>query len=165
MRTNTIIDKVGRTLERSIFGKIIGSTENDPLPFVYADNDIQNIVLDRVQPPFSAAVPITSGMILDERGQYHDRVTLAVFFGDGMKQGMPDYDAKENERIIDECKQRAFMWLASLQGNTEIELVSVNASDRWYLEKDAILTGYVVNVTIEEVRGYGKCELKAAEQG
>ena len=152
---NTIIDKIARTLERNELGK--GGIE--PLPFIYADREIQNIVLDHINPPFAAAVPLTSGTTIDERGNYHDQVTLAVFFGDVMCQPSPDYDARANERIIDDCKRRAFKWLASLQGNNEIELISVNGAERWYLENDAITTGYVVNVTIKEVEGYGKCDL------
>lgn len=154
MKNNTIIDKIARTIERRELGK--GGVT--PLPFIYADRDIQNIVLDQVQPPFAAAVPLTSGMAQDERGNYHDQVTLALFFGDIMCQSMGDYDARENERIIDDCKRRAFMWLASLQNNREITLESVNGAERWYLENDVVTTGYVVNVTLREVDGYGKCD-------
>jgi hypothetical protein len=50
------------------------------------------------------------------------------------------------------------MWLASLQNNNEIELISVNGAERWYLQNDVVATGYVVNVTIKEVEGYGKCD-------
>ena len=153
MKENTIIDKIARTIEVPMLGK--GGVT--PLPFVYADRDIQNIVFDNLVPPFAAAVPLSSGMVEDMRGDYHDRVTLAVFFGDLMCSGMPDYDARENERIIDECKQRAFKWLASLKNNAEIELKTINGAERWYLEGDAMTTGYVVNVTIEEVAGYGRC--------
>lgn len=156
MRDNTIIDKIARSIERPELGK--GGIK--VLPFVYADRDIQNIMLDRIEPPFAAAVPLTSGTAEDERGNYHDQVTLAVFFGDLMCQPTADYDARENERIIDDCKRRAFLWLASLRTNSEIELQSVNGAERWYLEQDAITTGYVVNVTIREVAGYGACDLR-----
>lgn len=154
MKHDTIIDKIARTIERKELGKG-GIT---PLPFVYADRDIQNIILDTLQPPFAAAVPLSSGTAADQRGMYHDQVTLAVFFGDLMKNDTADYNARKNERIIDECKRRCFMWLASLQNNNEIELISVNGAERWYLQNDVVATGYVVNVTIKEVEGYGKCD-------
>ena len=155
MRENTIIDKLARTLERKEFGK--GGIE--VLPFVYADKGMQNVIFDNIQPPFAACVPITSGTVSDMRNTYHERITIAVWFGDRMCGVFPDYDAKENERIIDECKQRAYKWLASLNNNSELELVSVNGSDRFYLEGDACMTGYVVNVTLEELQGYGICNL------
>ena len=152
MRTNTIIDKLARTIEREELGR-----DGRKLPFLYADIDTQNILVDRVQPPFAAAAPLASGTAVDERNRYHERATFEVFFGDVMAQSLPDYDAKENERIIDECKVRAFAWLASLHGNRELRLMSVNSAQRMYLRFDAIVTGYMLNVTIEELEGYDTC--------
>ena len=156
MRDNTIIDKISRTIERVELGK--GGVT--PLPFVYADKDIQNFVLDNIEPPFAAAVPLTSGTAQDKFGLYHDQVTLAVFFGDIMCEPSGDYDARANERIIDECKQRAFQWLAGIVPTDEVELISVNGAERWYLDGDQIATGYVLNVTLQEVQGYGKCTMR-----
>ena len=155
MKDNTIIDKLARTLERKELGKG-GVTA---LPFLYADKGMQNVMLDNVLPPFAACVPIASGAVSDERNTYREQITISVWFGDAMCGAFPDYDARENERIIDECKHRAFKWLASLYGNSELELVSVNGSDRFYLEADACMTGYVVNVTLKEIEGTGRCDL------
>lgn len=153
MKDNTIIDKIARTIERKELGK--GGVS--PLPFVYADLDVQNIVMDNMQMPCAAAVPLASGAVIDNNGLFHDQVTIAVLFADLMCQPEPDYNARENERIIDECKQRAFKWLAGLVPTNEVELVSVNGAERAYLERDSILTGYVVNVTLRELQGYGIC--------
>lgn len=157
MRNNTIVDKLQRSLSDPRFGK--GGIH--PLPFVYADQEIQNITLDAVEPPFVAVVPLSSGMANDEHGLYYDQVTLAVFFGDVMAQAMGDYDAVENERTIDDCKRRAFMWLYSLNSNRELQLISVNGAERWYLEGDQVTTGYVVNVTLKELEGYGACDMRS----
>lgn len=151
MRDNTIIDKIARTIERKELGK--GGVE--PLPFIYADADVQNILLDNITPPFAACVPLASGMVTDDHGNYHEQATFAVLFGDLMCDPTPDYNARENERIIDECKQRAFRWLHDLVPSDELELVSVNGAERAYLERDSIVTGFVVNVTIKELQGYG----------
>ena len=151
MRDNTIIDKIARTIERKELGK--GGVE--PLPFIYADADVQNILLDNIKPPFAACVPLASGMVTDDHGNYHEQATFAVLFGDLMRDPTPDYNARENERIIDECKQRAFRWLHDLVPSNELELVSVNGAERAYLERDSIITGFVVNVTIKELQGYG----------
>ena len=151
MRDNTIIDKIARTIERKELGK--GGVT--PLPFIYADLEIQNLLLDNINPPFAACVPLASGMVTDDHGNYHEQATFAVLFGDLMCDTTPDYNARENERIIDECKQRAFRWLHDLVPSNELELVSVNGAERAYLERDSIITGYVVNVTIKELQGYG----------
>ena len=156
MRDNTIIDKIARTIERKELGK--GGIKK--LPFLYADSDIQNILRDQVEPPFAAAVPLTSGVVTDERGMYHDQVTLALLFGDAMCEANPEYNARENERIIDDCKQRAFKWLAGLVPTNEIELVSINGAERVYLENDAFVTGYMLNVTLKETQGYGVCQTR-----
>ena len=153
MTTNTIIDKLARTIER----KELNDGVNN-LPFIYADLDTQNILIDNTGVPFAAAAPLSSGMVTDEHGFYHERATFEVFFGDLMAQSLPDYNARENERIIDTCKRRAFAWLASLLPANELRLVSINSATRTYMQFDAIVTGYLVNVTIEEVQGYGRCE-------
>lgn len=149
----TIIDKLADTIKALPFE----DGQKRELPFVYEDADVQNIVFDQIMPPLVACVPITSAAVQDERGFYHERITLALWFADRMCQPAPDYDAVENERIIDKCKQRAFRWCASMYPKKELELVSVNGSERAYLERDAMLTGYMLNVTLEEVEGYGIC--------
>lgn len=154
MKTNTIIDKLARTIERVELGK-----GGEPLPFVYAEDGLRNIILDQLQPPFAACVPIESGVVNDERGQFHERLTLSVVFGDTMCQSVPEYDARENERIIDECKRRAFKWLALLTPTKELRLISVNGSLRVYMEEDAYITGFAVNVTLEEIESVGKCSV------
>ena len=154
MKENTIIDKLARTIERKELNNGIV-----PLPFIYVDLDTQNIILDNTGAPFAACAPLYSGMVADEHGLYHERATFEVFFGDLMEQSLSDYDARENERIIDECKRRAFKWLSDLHPANELRLVSVNSATRAYMQFDAIVTGFLVNVTIEEVAGYGKCEI------
>lgn len=152
---DTIVDKLARTIERPELGKG-GITK---LPFVYADLDTQNIIIDSVGVPFAAAAPLASGSVVDDHGRYHEQATFEVFFGDKMTQSMPDYCARENEHIIDTCKRRAFAWLASLKGNKDLRLVSVNSAQRAYMQFDAIVTGYLISVTIEETQGYGLCDL------
>ena len=153
MTNNTIVDKLARTIERKELNNGI-----EPLPFVYADLDTQNILLDNIGAPFAAAAPLNSGAVTDEHGRYHERATFEIYFGDLMAQALPDYAARENERIIDICKRRAYKWLAELKPASGLRLVSVNSAQRAYMQFDAITTGYLVNVTLEEVEGYGACE-------
>ena len=151
----TIIDKLADT----IAALPLESGQKHSMPFVYEDADVQNIVFDQIEPPLVACVPITSAAIQDERGEYHERITLALWFADRMCEATPDYDARKNEHIIDKCKRRAFKWCASMFPKKELELVSINGSERAYLQDDAMLTGYMLNVTLEEVAGIGKCSL------
>lgn len=156
MKNNTIIDKIARTIERKELGK--GGVK--VLPFLYANLDVQDIEFDNIEMPCACAVPLSSGAVSDNRGNYHEQATIAVFFADLMCQPQPDFNARENERIIDVCKQRAYKWLASLTPTDELELVSVNGAERAYLERDSVVTGYVLNVTLREVAGYGKCDIE-----
>ena len=149
----TIVDKIAATIERPELGKG-GITQ---LPFVYADLDTQNIVLDNVGAPFAAVAPLDSAAVIDDHGRYHEQATFEVFFGDLMRQSLPDYSARANEQIIDECKRRALKWLAGLVPSSELKLVSINSARRAYMQFDAIVTGYLLNVTLYEIEGYGKC--------
>lgn len=155
MIQNTIVDKLARTIERVELGK--GGAVK--LPFIYADLDVQNVRLDNMQPPFAAATPIESAVVVSERGRYQEQATFEVFFGDMMAHPMSDYCAIENERIIDACKQRAFQWLASLVDNKELQLVSVNSMQHVVLQFDSVATGVLVSVTLKEIETYGICDL------
>lgn len=148
MRDNTIIDKLRRSLEN------VRNEQGETVPFVYEDANIQNIVFDRIVPPFVACVPLTSSAVQAGHNLFRERITIAVWFADKMAGLNGDYNAEENERIIDECKQRAFEWAQSLTPAGELSLVSVNGAERAYLERDANLTGYMLNVTLEEQTVY-----------
>jgi len=152
----TIIDKLADTLQRAELG-----IDGQPLRFVYADEGLQNIIIESGNVPFAAVVPIASSAVYADDGRYHERITVAVFFGDCMVDTGSDYDAIENERIIDTCKRRAFMWLTSLHlpmPNRELSFVSVTTAERGYLRLDGNYTGFAVVVTLDEVSGIGLCE-------
>lgn len=152
----TIIDKLKTSVEALEIDKGCGKY----LPFYYDDEEIQNIRFDNTATPLAACVPIESAMVQDAGQMFHERLTLAIWFADKMMYNSAgDYDALLNERIIDKCKRRAFRWAASLSPTKEIRLVSVNGSMRAYLERDAYLTGYMINVTIEEVSGIRMCDV------
>lgn len=152
----TIIDKLKNTIEALPTEQ--GSVAR--MPFIYADDNIQNILFDRIEPPLVACVPIESAAVQDAGGIIRERLTLAIWFADRMANGTAgDYDAVANEVIIDQCKKRAFRWAASLCPAKELRLISLNGSMRAYLQKDAYLTGYMLNVTIEELDGISRCNI------
>lgn len=154
----TIVDKLAATITAAN----IGVREDIPLPFVYADLDTQNILLDNVGAPFAACAPLASGAVADEHNRFHEQATFEVFFGDLMEQALPDYNARTNEQIIDTCKRRAFKWLASITPASGLRVAQVNSVSRAYMQFDAIVTGFMVNVTLEEVDGYGFCDYTPA---
>lgn len=120
----------------------------------YQSPEMINELLDDVQMPCSYIFLVDSGQINENSGQFRERLNVAVFFVD-----RTDYDfcSIENERIIQQCKERAFEWLRSLRLNSDVRLVSINNTQRIYDRMDAILTGFAVNVTIEELTGWTGC--------
>ena len=70
-----------------------------------------------------------------------------------------DFNAIENEQIIDRMKVKAYKWLQSLRLSTDLNVVSINSTQRLYDTTTDVLTGYAVNITIEEVDGIGACDI------
>lgn len=141
-----IIQKIKKSIE-----------ESTNVPFYYASAETLNIVLDSADYPCALAVLAEQGTITDVNGLYHERLTLVVSFADKTDF---DFDSIENEDIIDRCKKRAFTWLHSLLRSDTLKNVSVNSTTRDYLLYDVILTGYGVNITLEEIEGFGACDIK-----
>lgn len=135
--------------------KIKASVEAHDVPFYYGSPEDINVVLDSAEFPCAICLLLQQGSVTDINGQYHERATFLVSFADLTQH---DFNSLENEDIIDDCKKRAFEWLTGLRTNDNINLISVNNTTRDYLAYDAIITGFGVNVTIEETRGYGVCD-------
>lgn len=83
-----------------------------------------------------------------------ERLQIAVFFCDLSEF---DFAAAENEAIIEGCKSNALKWLRALYSSREFRLVSVNGTERAYDMFDAQLTGFAINVTVEELIGDYSC--------
>lgn len=126
------------------------------IPFVYGSAEDINRALDNAVFPCAIAVLIQQGAVTDENGILRERLTFVVSFAELTQF---DFEAMENEDIIERCKFRAFAWLQALRSNDKINLISVNNSTRDYIEYDAIITGYGVNITIEEAQGIGACDV------
>lgn len=142
----TIIDKIKTSVE--------GATG---LPFLYhAAGEINELVARANSLPISFAFLLDSGTIEDVNGRYHERITLAVMFTDKTEF---DFNALENEEIIDRMKVKAYKWLDSLRNSNDLQIVSVNSTQRLYDTTTDILTGYAVNITLQDMQGVGECEL------
>ena len=142
----TIIEKIKQSIE--------GATG---FPFLYhAAGEINELLARCKSLPVAYSFLINSGTIDDVNGRYHERVTLAVMFCDKTEF---DFNAIENEEIIDRMKVKAYKWLQSLRMSNALRVVSINNTQRLYDNTTDILTGFAVNITIDDVAGVGECEL------
>lgn len=125
------------------------------LPFVYGAQGDVNRALDYTALPCVFAYLIDTSAVEDVNGLCHERLTLALFF---VNKTTFDFEGVENEGIIDGMKRRAFAWYANARTWDTLRLIGVNSALRVYDEiADATITGYALNVTIEEVEGVGRC--------
>lgn len=131
------------------------SVEAIGIPFYYGMAEELNKLLDNADYPCALAVAVNQGNVVQENGQFKECITFVLSFADLTEF---DFDSLENEDIITECKERAFKWLSSMQSNGDIRVASINGTTRDYIAYDAIITGYGLNVTLDEVRGVGRCD-------
>lgn len=121
----------------------------------YHDDPTMNIIADTMTLPAAIVQLITQGELDQTSGQWREVVSAAVFFVD---RSDFDFDADENEKIIDQCKRRALRWLAGLQLDEDLTLVRWERTSRVYERFDAILTGFAVMVDLRETEGVTDCE-------
>ncbi len=141
----TIIEKIKSSVEAAT-----------GLPFLYhAAGEINELIARAGKLPVAFAFLLDNGTIEDVNGMYHERVTFAVMFADKTEF---DFNALENEQIIDRMKIKAYRWLQSLRTSNELNVITINSTQRLYDATTDILTGYAVNITIEEVSGVGACD-------
>lgn len=127
------------------------------IPFIYGKQGDINTALDNAPIPCAFSYLLETNAVTDTNGICRERLTIAVFFIDKTQY---DFDAIENEDIIDRCKTAAFLWYTQLRMNDQIRPISINNTMRVYDElADVTVTGYTLNITIEEIQGIGKCNL------
>lgn len=142
----------------TIIDKIKTSIEDTGVPFVYHNGgEIDAILMRQKTFPVAFCYLINQGAIEDVNGMFHERLTFAVFFADLTEF---DFDSLDNELIINKCKRKALQWLSSLRLSGDLNLTNVNGTQRVYDVTASVLTGFAVNVTIEEVAGYGSCQVE-----
>lgn len=120
------------------------------VPCYYQSAEQLNRIADNMDYPCAYFFLLQQNTLNIDGGNFRERLQIAVFFVEPTEW---DFDAIENEEIIDRCKIRAYKWLRSLLTSADFQIVSQNGTQRVYDEFDAILTGYAINVTIEELKG------------
>lgn len=120
----------------------------------YHDEPTLNLMTGGMEFPCAIMQLLTTGQVVTEAGQIKERVSAAVFF---VEKADFDFDAKDNEQIIDRCKQRAFYWLSQLPRDQYIT-AELTRTSRVYDRYDDILTGFGLLIDITEIYGYSDCE-------
>lgn len=127
----------------------------------YTGGDL-NTIFDNFEEwkwPIAYAVPVENGAVSDVNGRYHERLTMYVYFADLVTENAME-EPLAVEDIIDACKVKAYQWLTAMRNDDNLTLVSVGQSVREFNEFDVITAGYGVQVVIEEIVGYGKCDFE-----
>lgn len=142
----TIVAKIKKTIE-----------EATGLPFLYhAAGDLELLLAQVPSLPVAYTFLLDTSAVADVNGIFHERATLAVVFA---SETAFDFNSLENEQLIDEMKRTAYKWITSIRRRyyDVLDVVAVNSAQRLYDTTAAVLTGYAVNITLQEVEGSG-CE-------
>jgi hypothetical protein len=136
---STIVNKIKNSVE-SITG----------LPCYYDDSGRLNVKLDYLEYPLAFFTLINDGSLNIMNANYREVVDVAIFF---IKPTTFDFESIENEAIIEECKGYALKWLNGLRLQGELMPEFVLNTTRVYNYGDTILTGYAINIRLQELIG------------
>ena len=139
----TIIDKIKASIQ---------SVHTD-LPVYYGDDAEVNLTTGSMTFPCAIIRLLSRGKVVRENGQLKERVSAAVFF---VNLTEFDCDAEDNEDIIQDCKESAEEWLASLPLDDYIDATETD-TERVYQQYDDIVTGWGILLDVTELTGYTGC--------
>lgn len=144
----SIIEELQRTIE-----------SYTSMRFFYGTLEALNVEITRQQDANIVwCVRLSEGTIEEDGGQLRERLPVALFFCRPSEQY--DIDSIEAEQVLQNCRADAFGWLTRMRRDERaLRIVSLNGTSRAYNETDDFLLAYVLNVTLEEVEGYTKCDL------
>ena len=148
----------------TIVEKIIASIQavhGNGFAVYYHDEQTLNLMTGGMEFPCAIMQLLTTGHVVNEAGQIKERVSAAVFFVD---KADFDFDAKDNEQIIDRCKRRAFQWLAAAPLDRYIT-AELTRTSRVYDQYDDILTGFGLMVEKTELVGFIECGTESVRLG
>lgn len=137
----TIVEKIIQSIKAS---------QEEGFEVYYHDEPTLNLMTSGMTFPCAVFQLLTTGDVVQEAGQTKEVVSAAVFF---VEPSDFDFDAIENETIIDRCKGRAFAWLQSLAADPLVELAELTRTSRVYDQYDDIVTGFGVLADIKEING------------
>lgn len=152
----TIVEKIILSVHDAL-NEVVGG-EVVQFPVYYHDIETLNLIADTAQYPCAFFQLLTDGTLTNVNAQQRESVNVAIFF---VEPSEFDFDALENEEIIDCCKARAAKWLQHIPLDCYIEVNEVVRTQRVYERFDGILTGYGLIVTLTELQGILYCDENA----
>lgn len=135
----------------SLITKIKESIEARGLNCIYDSLWMINQKLDYSSYPLAFFTLIKEGGLISVNGVYRELANVVIFF---VNTSTFDFESLENEQIIESCKSIALKWLDSLPRNGVLRATVLDTS-RVYNYADSIITGYCLNLRIEELEGEG----------
>ena len=141
----TIVDKLKASIQ----------AVHEKMPVYYHDEPTLNLLAESMEFPCVIVQLITQGNITVESGQVREVVSVAVFF---VEPSEFDFDAEQNEQVIDRCRQRAYAWLLAMPFDKYFRMEYVERTQRAYERFDAILTGYGMLLRLQELVGQTDCK-------
>lgn len=141
----TIVDKIITSIKAAL---------GNDFPVYYHDAQTLNVMVSQMTMPCAMFQLLTTGNVVNEAGQMKERVSAAVFF---VEPSRFDFNAVDNEAIIDRCKARAFSWLGALSSDALLTLTALNRTTRVYDDTDDILTGFGIFADLTELNGWSDC--------
>lgn len=156
----TIVDKIKNSIKAALNWTEMVTDENGntsevlhEFPVYYHDDATLNLMTDTMDFPCAIVLLLTTGNVDTDGGQRRERVSAAVFF---VEPSDFDFDADENEAIIDRCKTRGFDWLGHITQDHYIT-ATLTRTERTYNRYDDILTGMGFLVEVTELQGWTGC--------
>lgn len=153
-----ILDEIER-----IVGVVYPTEEGETLPYVYGSLQDINYQADSFPLPCIAAQLLINGELKNEGGQYKDETPVVIMF---FNKTEFEYDAPENQVIIDTQKAKAISFMREIDASTVVKLTSSVLYDNIYdvseneYALDVGVTGVALRITLKERAGQVNCFVK-----
>lgn len=114
-----------------------------------------NVRLDKMPLPAIINLLPVSGKFIISRTQLRDCPNCMIAFADKTEF---DFDGKENDAIIERCKEHAVNFIRELNKSGLFEWVSDEVPYSIFYDKlDVNVTGIVIELKLKEVQGVSMC--------
>ena len=114
-----------------------------------------NVRLDKMPLPAIINLLPVSGKFIISRTQLRDFPNCMIAFADKTEF---DFDGKENDTIIERCKEHAVNFIRELNKSGLFEWVSDEVPYSIFYDKlDVNVTGIVIELKLKEVQGVSMC--------
>ena len=145
----SVIKKIEKTVKDAMSGEY---------PFYYDTPQTLNQRLDNAAYPCVMLHILESNALVDTNGIFRERLSIEMLFANTMQLDFDGIDTEEQK--MQALKEAGFAWLVMLYRSHELRLIAINGTHRYYASDDSIIGAYGISVTLEEVQGFAKCNIK-----